>query len=67
MFFIPYDNWKTLFFMQIYRKPVVWCNRHVVAFFEASVLKEVRILYPLSPQNITLMLIPKVQNKASPS
>ena len=28
-FFIPSDNWKTLFFIQIYRYPKVWYNRHV--------------------------------------
>ena len=43
--------WKTLFFIQICHYPEVWYNRHVAAaFFEASVLKEVRILYQLSPQ-----------------
>ena len=26
--------------------PQAWCNRHVAAFFETSVLKEVRILCP---------------------
>ena len=50
MFFIPYDNWTTLFFIQNYRFPEVWDNRHVAAFFETRVLKEVRILYPLSSQ-----------------
>ena len=50
MFFIPFDNWKTLFFIQIYQYSVVWYNRHVAAFFETGVLKEVRILFPLSPQ-----------------
>ena len=44
-FFIPCDDWKTLFFIQIYHYPEVQHNRHV-----ASVLKEVRILYPLSTQ-----------------
>ena len=61
MFFIPFDNC-------IYRYPEAWCNRHVAAFFRTSVLKEVPILYPLSPQlyygdaNIS-----KIQNKASTS
>ena len=50
MFFIPYDNWKTLFFIQIYHYPEVSYNRNVAAFFETIILKEVRILYPLSPQ-----------------
>ena len=48
-FFITCDNWKTLFFMQMYRYPEVWWNRHVGLFFETSVLKEVLILCPLSP------------------
>ena len=38
---IPCDNWKTLF-------GLTQC--HIAAFFETSVLKEVRILYPLSPR-----------------
>ena len=50
MFFILFDNWKTLFFMHIYRYAVAWYNHHVAAFFETRVLKEVRILHPLSPQ-----------------
>ena len=49
-FLIPCDNWKTLFFIKFYPYPEVFCNCHVVAFFETSVLKEVRILRPLSPQ-----------------
>ena len=43
-------------YIQIYRHPVVWCNRHVAEFFKTSVL------HPLFPQ---MLLIPKVQNKAS--
>ena len=50
MLFIPYDNWKILFFIQSYRYQEVLYSRHVAAFFEISVLKEVPILYPLSPQ-----------------
>ena len=49
MFFIPCDNWKT-FFIQTYRYPEVWCNRHVAALFETSILKKVRILYSLFSQ-----------------
>ena len=49
MFFIPCDNWKAYFYT-IYRYPEVWYNRHVAAFFETSVLKEVRMLYQFSPQ-----------------
>ena len=41
------------------------CNRHVAAIFKASVLKEVRILYPLSPQqHYNAANTTKVQNKA---
>ena len=50
MLFITRDSWKTLFFIQIYRQAEPWLNRHIAIFFETSVLKEVRILYPLSPQ-----------------
>ena len=50
MFFIPSDNWKTSFFTRIYRYLKVWCDRHVAALFETSVLKEVRILCMLSSQ-----------------
>ena len=62
MFFIPCDNWKTLFFIQIYCYIEVWYNRHVDAFFKGTVLKEV--FYIRNPHNnITMLLIPKVQNK----
>ena len=50
IFFIPCDNCKQYFFTKINRYPEAWCNRHVAAFFQTSVLKEVRILSPLSPQ-----------------
>ena len=50
MFFITCNNWKTLFFTQIYRYSEVSYNHHVAAFFEKSNLKEVGILYPVSPQ-----------------
>ena len=45
--FVLFDNWKTLFFTQIYRYLEVWCNHHVAAFSEANVLKEVCILCSL--------------------
>ena len=35
---------------QIYRYPEAWCNRHFAAYIEASVSKEVRILWSLSAQ-----------------
>ena len=53
---------KTFFFIQTYRHPEVWCNRHVAALFETSILKKVRILYSLFPQqhynaaNTTILL-----------
>ena len=37
-------------FLKIYLYPKVWCNHHVAAFLETRVLKEVRNLCPLSPQ-----------------
>ena len=50
MLFVPSDNAKT-FSIQVYRYPEVWCKHLVAAFCETSVLmKEVRILYPSSPQ-----------------
>ena len=49
MFFIPCDNSKQYFFTQIYCYSEAWCNCHAAAFFQASVLKEVHVLYPLSP------------------
>ena len=49
-FFIPCDNLMTLFFIQIYLYPERFYNRHDVTLFETSVLKEVRIVCPLSPQ-----------------
>ena len=49
MFLVPCDNRKTLFFIQIYHYPEIWHNHHAAVFFETSVLKEVRILHPLSP------------------
>ena len=65
MFFIPCDNWKTFFFIQTYCYPEDWCNRQVAAIFKINVLKEVRILYPLPPQqNYNAANTAKVQNKA---
>ena len=46
MSFIPYDNWRTLFFTQIYRYSEIWCNHHVTAFFVTIALGEIRILRP---------------------
>ena len=66
MFFISCDNWKT-FFIQIYCYPEVWYNRPIAAFLEASVLKEVHILHPLSPQYHDNAANTKVQNKTPTS
>ena len=46
--FILCDNCKTLLFKKVYGYPEIFFNRHVVAFFEASVSKEVRILCVIS-------------------
>ena len=39
-----YDNWKTLLSMKVYSYSEIFFKQQVAAFFEASVLKEVRIL-----------------------
>ena len=43
MFFIPFDNWKSCFFVKVWRY-LRFFSLHFVAFFEAKGLKEVRIL-----------------------
>ena len=48
--FILCGNCKTLFFIQTYHYPKVWCNGLVFSFFKTIILKEVRILYSLSAQ-----------------
>ena len=60
MFFILCDNWKTFFFIQTYRCPEVWCNRHVAALFGTSILKKVRISYSLFLQhyNAAIKVLP---------
>ena len=40
MLFILCDNWKALFFIQIYCYPEVWWNHHVAVFLELSVFKD---------------------------
>ena len=42
MFFIPFDNWKTLYLIKLCYSDI-FSNHHVFAFFEPSVLKEVSI------------------------
>ena len=39
------DNWNTSFFIKVCCCTVVYFDHHVVAFFHASALKEVGILY----------------------
>ena len=50
VFFILCGNCKTLFFIQTYHYPKVWCNGLAFSFFKTIILKEVRILYSLSAQ-----------------
>ena len=52
-----------MFFVQIYRYPGAWYNRHVAALFETSVLKTSAFNDRYLHNNITMMLIPKVQSK----
>ena len=52
MFFIPCDDWKTLFLMKVYRYSEGSFYSAAIAFFEASVLKEVRNLCYLRNDNI---------------
>ena len=42
-------------------------NRHVVVFFETSVLKEAALYIRYLQDNITMLLIPKVHKKVSSS
>ena len=65
MFFISCDNWKLLFFIQIYCYPEVQYNHHVAPLFETSVFKEICIY--ICYLSITKLLIANVQNKASTS
>ena len=44
MFFTPCDNWKTLFFIKVYRCRGDLFNRYVFVLFEKHGFKEVRIL-----------------------
>ena len=62
--FVPCDNWKTLFFYTNLLLPIVLVNRYVAVSIETSVLKEVRILYRYLHNNIKMLLILKVHNKA---
>ena len=50
MFFVPCDNWKTLFFLKVCRYCETFSTAifSTVVFFETSVLREVRILRYIS-------------------
>ena len=58
MFVILSDNRKKLIFITVYCYSEDFSNRHVVEFFEKSVLKEIRILRYLHINST--MLIPKL-------
>ena len=62
-----YSVWEldTVFFVQIYCYPKALYNRHVVVLFETSVLKKSLFYVRYLRNNITVMLIPKVQSKQS--
>ena len=67
LFHITFDNWKTLFFVKVF---ILWkffmsvkFFSHIIAFFQAGVLKYVCILRYF--HNNSAVLIPKFQNKAS--
>ena len=65
MFFIPCDNWKTLFFMQIFCYPEVWYNCRVAAFFWNKCFERSSHFISVIHNNITMLLIPKVQIETS--
>ena len=56
MLFIPRGNWKALYFIKVYRLSEVLYNRYVLAFFETSDFKGVRILFFISA-----ILIPRLK------
>ena len=60
-FCIPFDNWKTLLLIKVCCCPFSFFNRHVLAFFETRVLKEVRFLHYL--RNNSAILITKAPKK----
>ena len=53
-----------MFFYTNLLLPIVLVNRYVAVSIETSVLKEVRILYRYLHNNIKMLLILKVHNKA---
>ena len=65
MFLILCGNWTTLFSVKVYRYSEGFPNRHVVAFFEISVLKEVRILrYFDSNSTVEIPELNSTENKS---
>ena len=60
-------NGKILFFEKIYRYPEIWHNRHITEFFVTNVLKKSAFYIRNLNNDITMLLIPKVQNNASTS
>ena len=60
-FFIAFDSWKTLFLKKFVVTLRFFCNRHVFAFFETGVLKEVSVLRHLHSNST--MPTPKSPNK----
>ena len=53
MFLIPYDNWKIIVFLnKSLAITLNFFNRHVLAVFEMSDLKEVRILFLISTTKV---------------
>ena len=70
MFFIPWGNCRALFltkicpYLEIFSTTILY---HIVAFFETSVLREVRFLriwFPQCSASNSEVQIPKSQNKA---
>ena len=53
--FILSDNWKTLFFIKVYRYSEGFSNHQVAAFLGRSVLKEVSVLLYLYNNSTMLM------------
>ena len=64
MFFIPCDNWKTLLFIEVFHFLEANFNRHVEFFFEAKILKKVRVLCVISTITVRSNIMSKIQNKA---
>ena len=46
---IPYNNWKTLLFLKVYRYSEILFNRRVATFFK-PVFEKKPVFYALSPE-----------------